>query len=127
MSAPGIGDPVEVLFISPGEELEVVEEWVPATVVYVTTSQVGVAFADGDRLALPLTGQSPKRWRLPTYWTHQLMIHGPHSMSAATLSGLLEQVLAEETPPGYGEPEVLISEVGLTIRYHSTREEGIEP
>lgn len=59
---PSIGDPVEVLHLMP-EGNEVVEVWTPATVVYVTPQQIGVAFSDGERLALPIRGQTPKRWR----------------------------------------------------------------
>lgn len=60
--APSIGDPVEVLHLMP-EGNGIVEQWTPATVVYVTPHQIGVAFSDGERLALPLRGQTPKRWR----------------------------------------------------------------
>lgn len=44
-----IGDPVEVRKLS----FEKGEEWVPATVVYVSEYQVGVAYASGVREALP--------------------------------------------------------------------------
>lgn len=60
-------------------------------------------------------------------WFHQLMVHPPHVMSAASLRGLLEKVLAEEVPGDHPEPEVVISEAGLAIRYHSASEERIEP
>lgn len=36
------------------------EEWLPATVCFADRSQVGAAFSDGDRLALPITS---REWR----------------------------------------------------------------
>lgn len=38
------------------------QEWLPATVVYVTPTAIGVAFSDGERLAVPRTSLG---WRLP--------------------------------------------------------------
>lgn len=45
----GVGDAVEVRFVELGKG----DVWRPATVVYVESHAIGVAFNDGTRLALP--------------------------------------------------------------------------
>lgn len=68
-----MGDPVDVLRIehafptrskhARGDALvETRRVWVPATVCSVTRSVLGVALADGSRLALPKDGE-PRRYR----------------------------------------------------------------
>ena len=61
---PAVGDLVEVLHLTL-DGGEVAEVWTPATVAYITPQQLGVTFSGGERLALPLRGQTPKRWRAP--------------------------------------------------------------
>lgn len=65
-----IGDPVEVRIIrqkgSPflgGVEVRAEELWVPATVSAKDGMQLGVTFADGERLAIPLWKKDD--WRIP--------------------------------------------------------------
>jgi hypothetical protein len=60
----GTGDAVEVLIVSrlpakPGER-PVEEKWLPATVVNASRNEIGVAFSDGERLALQ---RFSNKWR----------------------------------------------------------------
>jgi hypothetical protein len=64
---PSIGEAVEVLVIRPsatGEPWPGEEAWLPATVTHSTDAEIGVAFSDSERLALPRRS-GRVRWRLP--------------------------------------------------------------
>jgi hypothetical protein len=52
-SDAAIGDAVEVEMISKAAGCEPVSEWFPATIVFISRVEIGVAFSDGSRLSLP--------------------------------------------------------------------------
>ena len=61
----GIGDAIEIRAMerSPfGRGAK--EVWLPATITLISEAEIGVAFSDGERLAVPRTAK-PKHWRLP--------------------------------------------------------------
>lgn len=58
----GIGDPIEIKVIERSPYKRAPEEkWLPATVVHIDEHQIGVAFSDGERLAVPR--HSNGQWR----------------------------------------------------------------
>lgn len=60
----GIGDPIEIRTIqrSPFQRTPDVT-WLPATITHVSDNEIGVAFSDGSRLALPRRSGGTKQWR----------------------------------------------------------------
>ncbi len=48
---PQIGDPIEVRF-KQHPDVSAADIWLPATVCHVGNDQIGVAFSDGQRMAL---------------------------------------------------------------------------
>jgi hypothetical protein len=57
-----IGDPVEVRAVERSPYVRGVQyKWLPATVTHVDDNQIGVAFSDGGRLAIPRSGGT--QWR----------------------------------------------------------------
>lgn len=61
-----IGDPVEVRVVTAIKrdgEFEQKEHWIPATVSALDKMQIGVTFATGERLAIPLHRTTD--WRVP--------------------------------------------------------------
>ncbi|NBU79777.1 MAG: hypothetical protein EBS50_12025 [Sphingomonadaceae bacterium] len=66
MTWPQIGDAIEVKFMQMMDGAFTPEElWLPATVCHVDSHQIGVAFSDGERMALPRnSGQG--RYRKPS-------------------------------------------------------------
>jgi hypothetical protein len=39
------------------------EVWLPATITHVSEAEIGVAFSDGERLAIPRRSGGLKQWR----------------------------------------------------------------
>ena len=60
---PKIGDAVEIreMRLTDENTMNVEHIWRPATVVFSDDNQIGVAFADGERMAIPLRGG--RSWR----------------------------------------------------------------
>jgi hypothetical protein len=57
-----VGDPLEVRCFTRHNQDGF---WRAATIVFVTDRQIGVAFSDHSRLAVPRNSGGPKRWRKP--------------------------------------------------------------
>jgi hypothetical protein len=63
---PQIGDAVEVRGMERLTDTCIQERWLPATVCHISDDQIGVAFADGERMALRRnSGQGLYRKPLP--------------------------------------------------------------
>lgn len=61
----GIGDPIEIKAMERQPFKHGAQEtWIPATITYFDDRQIGVAFSDGQRLAVE-RGAVPKQWRKP--------------------------------------------------------------
>lgn len=62
----GVGDSIEIRVVerSPYKR-DPEEKWLPATITHVSETEIGAAFSDGDRLALPRRSGGPKQWRTP--------------------------------------------------------------
>jgi len=59
-----VGDPIEIKCVQRDPFKRTPEEvWLPATITHVDEHQIGVAFANGDRLAVPRRSGGPKQWR----------------------------------------------------------------
>jgi hypothetical protein len=60
----GIGDPIEIRSLQRSPFKYAVEEiWLPATITHVSEAEIGVAFSDGERLAIPRRSGGLKQWR----------------------------------------------------------------
>jgi hypothetical protein len=60
-----IGRPIEIKAMKREPFARGIKEvWLPATITHVSETEIGVAFSDGERLAVS-RGAVPKHWRKP--------------------------------------------------------------